>query len=780
MMQRRRMKSSGEAEDEEEVEVLRGGETKALEDAKPEGQEATEAQGSRQRSEEFLRTKTPSKALEVVKTPRGAGRGDTPKEPLEEWKTPKEGDKKGPTSPTPGQEGEDTTKATPRMSTGMDAQAEQALQVSPQWPGGPQTDPRSLKPGGSQAQTDPRSLRPGGSHTQARSTKSVPSDEPLFNTEQLRRYEELRRQAPMLNPGRGEEETLQGMRPEALKEEEMKILRAREAELLREREELKEEARMLRLMLAQRESARREEEDRKGLMNPPGLQDEEYRTPDEEKDPARRLFFEEAVRPPKPEEAERPPRPDEVVQARPWEAGISPRPDEVAQARPWEAGRSPRPDEVTQAQAQQGSMPTRREPGAEEPPGTLHLMAMMMQSMQEMQRKINSKEGGKEEGGGEVEFVRSHPEVPKLQDWNPSTGPIDLNDWLALIEPIMADLTATSGEWWEKLLKECRQWYQDHMALSPLDRLAHEPTPSKELQQPRWTRLERRASTLLMMSIPEAQKEELVSTKGITAMKILCHLFTTFQPGGLAEKEVILRSLESPAEAATVADAVSALRKWMRWRRRAMELQVSEPDPFLLLKGLGRIVKKPLEGNRELNFRVSLARSTLQVDSTPTRDTVGKFATHLLAEMEQIAHLDSNKKSTTKEAAKAAQPDAKLKKIEENSGEGKGWRPEKGNTPCKFFLTDEGCRKGQQCAWKHQVEGNTRRCWACGATDHYANKCPRPKKEGSSEEGWKKGAKGEGKSLQKATKEKMNLHRQQRDLPTRCQRMARMKMIARQ
>ena len=68
----------------------------------------------------------------------------------------------------------------------------------------------------------------------------MPSDEPLFNTEQLRRYEELRRQAPMLNPGRGDEETLQGMRPEALKEEEMKILRAREAELMREREELKE------------------------------------------------------------------------------------------------------------------------------------------------------------------------------------------------------------------------------------------------------------------------------------------------------------------------------------------------------------------------------------------------------------------------------------------------------------------------------------------------------------------------------------------------------------
>ena len=103
--------------------------------------------------------------------------------------------------------------------------------------------------------------------------------------------------------------------------------------------------------------------------------------------------------------------------------------------------------------------PPKKEPGADEPPGTLQLMAMMMQSMQEMQKRMNSKDGGKDRDGGEAEYVRSHPEVPKLPDWNPSTGPIDLNDWLALIEPIMADLTATSGEWWDRLQKECRQWY---------------------------------------------------------------------------------------------------------------------------------------------------------------------------------------------------------------------------------------------------------------------------------------------------------------------------------
>ena len=230
-------------------------------------------------------------------------------------------------------------------------------------------------------------------------------------------------------------------------------------------------------------------------------------------------------------------------------------------------------------------------------------------------------------------------------------------------------------------------------------------------------------------------------------MKILCHLFTTFQPGGLAEKEVILRSLEMPAEAATVADAVSALRKWMRWRRRAMELQVSEPDPFLLLKGLGRIVKKPLEANRELNFRVSLARSTLQVDSTPTRETVGKFATHLLAEMEQIAHLDGSRKSTSKDTQKTAQPEVKIKKIEEGKGEGKSGKGER--APCRFFISEEGCKKGKECAWQHTLD-DKKRCWNCGSTQHFAPACNRPKEATGDKTA--KGGEGKGWSSRPMTK----------------------------
>ena len=327
-------------------------------------------------------------------------------------------------------------------------------------------------------------------------------------------------------------------------------------------------------------------------------------------------------------------------------------------------------------------------------------------SMQEIQKKMLDRElkDKDEENGmtGGAEYVRGQPELPKLQAWHPVNGPIDLNDWLSLVEPVMADLTATSQKWWDTLVKEARKWYEDHMKMSPMDRIHHDATPSKELEHPRWLRLERRASsTMLLQAVPEAQREELVSAKRLTALKVVCHLLMTYQPGGLAEKEVILSNLENPPEAVTVPEALQSLRRWARWRRRASELAVTEPDPYLLLKGLARIVKKPLEGNKELAFRVSLARNNLQVDSNPTARSVGALATHLTAELEQIAHLDPNTSMPKKLASPPREQstqkvDVRLKKMEGrdsreagggSKGEGKGKDARSGET-CRFFLTD--------------------------------------------------------------------------------------------
>ena len=244
---------------------------------------------------------------------------------------------------------------------------------------------------------------------------------------------------------------------------------------------------------------------------------------------------------------------------------------------------------------------------------------------------------------------------------------------------------------------------------------------------------------MLLAAIPDSQREELVSSRRLSAMAILCSLLVAYQPGGLAEKELILRLLELPPEATSLADALTGLRRWTRWRRPAMDMGVSEPDPFLLLKGLNRIVKKPLEAHRELNFRISLARSTLQVDATPTSASITQFALHLQAEVEQVAHLEGGRR---KESAseKVFKDDLKVKgaKVKglvaddtrgASNGDGRPSEQNAGESSspprCRFFLTDQGCRKGRERRFDHNQKDEKRRCYGCGSIEHLASACPR-------------------------------------------------------
>ena len=56
------------------------------------------------------------------------------------------------------------------------------------------------------------------------------------------------------------------------------------------------------------------------------------------------------------------------------------------------------------------------------------------------------------------------------------TSSIDLQDWLTLITPEMADISETSQEWWELVLQEAKAWYDKYMQEAPLKRLAMVPT----------------------------------------------------------------------------------------------------------------------------------------------------------------------------------------------------------------------------------------------------------------------------------------------------------------
>jgi len=202
------------------------------------------------------------------------------------------------------------------------------------------------------------------------------------------------------------------------------------------------------------------------------------------------------------------------------------------------------------------------------------------------------------------------------------------------------------------------------------------------------------------------------------------------------------------------------------------------PDPALLLKGLNKLIRKVLESNKELQFRVSLARNSLGVDTRPTDITVGQFATHLLAEIEQVAL------SEKRAAAVAPKGELKRKTMEVDKGKGKGREKpegeEKQKPKCKFYLTDGGCRKGKKCGFSHEMRDERRRCYTCGSVEHLAPSCtrssgpssetsptkPRMAKAGGEDKGMASGGKDPDVSSQASSESAVNDFLEKR--PTRC------------
>ena len=65
-----------------------------------------------------------------------------------------------------------------------------------------------------------------------------------------------------------------------------------------------------------------------------------------------------------------------------------------------------------------------------------------------------------------------------------------------------------------------------------------------------------------------------------------------YQPGGAHEKAAVIAAHENLHEAGSVAAVIQRLRKWMRWKKRANEINVTLPAPTILLTRLDKLVTK--------------------------------------------------------------------------------------------------------------------------------------------------------------------------------------------
>ena len=569
---------------------------------------------------------------------------------------------------------------------------------------------------------------------------------PLFTEEQLRNFAALQGQAAwMYGPQQSFFNPIGFSRPSFLDgdaarasvsqhERDMEFLRM---QAVRDREEKDECRRQIQLLVEENRQLRARFESASKMQT----EDEpRFATPEEQPDQTSPGFDmdvdwlkrrKEADRPPS-KEADRPPskeadRPPSKEADRPpsKEAARPPFLPEAAEFKtPKEAARPPKV-EASQRPQEEGSRGAPGGGNAQFTEKSLEFMVIMMETMKDLHKKVNETkdETGMVRG---VEIVRSGtPDLPVLTPWSPSQGPLQLGDWLLTVEPIIADLSATSEVWWSLMVKSAEQWYQKHMMMPPLDRVQHEVQPPPEVTLEKWSRLERRTASMLLQSVPEVVKEELVSARRLSVFGILTQLLLTYCPGGVLEKQTLLRSLEEPTEVTTVGEAPAAIRRWLRWKLRSQEIGAVTPDPALLLKGLNKLTRRVLESNKELQFRVSLARNSLGVDTRPTDTTVSQFATHLLAEIEQVAL--SEKRAT------AAMPkgEVKIKYLDADKNKPKtkerSTEEDKPKPKCRFFLTDAGCKRGKECTFSHDVKDDRRRCYNCGSVDHLSPSCTRSK-----------------------------------------------------
>ena len=157
----------------------------------------------------------------------------------------------------------------------------------------------------------------------------------------------------------------------------------------------------------------------------------------------------------------------------------------------------------------------------------IDVMLKLMEGMQMMQKQLLEQKEKKDT----IETVKAgFAELPRL---GPENGPIDLGDWFTKNHPLMSDLSDSSMEWWDLLLKEAREWYEEYMKEIPLNRVNMVPKTPEVLGLRKWSRLERRAASLIIQAVPETARDEMIATNTVSAYRAICRLLVVYQPGGL-------------------------------------------------------------------------------------------------------------------------------------------------------------------------------------------------------------------------------------------------------
>ena len=331
---------------------------------------------------------------------------------------------------------------------------------------------------------------------------------------------------------------------------------------------------------------------------------------------------------------------------------------------------------------------------------------------------------------GAEEVTKGGTEVPKLPEITENAS-VDFGDWLHCLEHSMGDISSGSSEWWQSVQDDAKIFYEGYQAADQLGRLTITPVASDDTKDVKWSRVDRRAASMLMGAVPEEVRRELIAMRAKTTLEIMCRLMVLYRPGSATEKSQLLRNLESPEPATTPGEALERLRQWLRYQQRAADLGLVIPDPSVLLRGLDVMVKKPLGEAPDMSFRLNLLRYHMKVDVSPTLDNVKAIHKAMLGEFEQLGarRMKKTELPATRLRAVDVTPQPSTTTTSGQHGSSGGKAKGSDQRPCKFYLSDEGCRRGKSCRYEHSMKDVSKaerreRCYECGAKGHMSSACP--------------------------------------------------------
>ena len=305
--------------------------------------------------------------------------------------------------------------------------------------------------------------------------------------------------------------------------------------------------------------------------------------------------------------------------------------------------------------------------------------------------------------------------LPALVATKGQDAAVVAGDWLAQLEPSMSSLSSSAASWWQALMGRVRVLYTRWLESTPILRLQiRQEVLNQRPPVDRYQRVEQRASMLLLDSLPEDLRAEVVSVRAVTVEAMVFLVHCSFQPGGSAEQAYLLQFLTAPETGNSVDAALTLARKWVRLLRRGKELQVVLPDPSLLCRGLDKLHGGVFAGNRHPSaaFRIASFKLERQLDYKAMANDVEDYAQLILGELEAAL------------LSQPLAPPTKLNRLEEATADaGKGKAKGKSKQPCWAWTDGSGCKYGQNCLFRHDPLGNGR-CWTCGSSTHLKPQCP--------------------------------------------------------